>query len=189
MSIRVSMTAAEKIELSGLQEDEVKSLEAMVSGHTWCLSVNGRLETRSRWEPLPAPAEDESMMPFWQPSTSGHTQLELRGVELPSGIHASIMIQNLCGYRYSPENYRTESEKLEAFGFQCLRSRRGENGRFWEMWYLPGTWSARGELALAIQDIKDDQIRIDTAVKFLCRKVSFGSLDVSWQRAAMVIDD
>ncbi len=183
------MIAAEEIELSGLQKDEVKSLEAMVNGHTWCLSVNGRLETRSRWEPLPAPAEDESMMPFWQPFVPGHTQLELRSVELPLGVHASIMIQSLCGYHYSPENYRAESKKLKGFGFQCLRSRRGEDGRFWEMWYLPGTWSAQGELALAMPDIRDDRIRIDAAVSFLCRKVSFGSLDVSWQRAAMVMED
>ncbi len=151
--------------------------------------VNGRLEASSRWEPLPAPARDEEMMPFWQPSIPGHTQIELRNIEVPLGFSVSLMIQSLCGYDYSPENYRREAGKLEDFGFHCLRSRRGRDGHFWEIWYLPGLWSARGLLREAIGSIQEESAKADAAIKFLCKHTSFGSLDVSWQRAAMVRDD
>ncbi len=186
--IRVSAHGAGKISLEGLNPQEVDQLQAMAWGHSWCMVVDGRLQTVSRWEPLPAPAQDETMMPFWQPSAPGPAQIELCEVPVPLGLQAGITIEHVCGYHYTPENYRTETTKLEEFGFECLRSRRRSDGRYWEMWYLPGLWSAKGRLKGTLYGIKDPAQSIDEAVRFLCRNVQFGSLNVTWQRAAMTMD-
>jgi hypothetical protein len=188
--IRVNMTSRDQIGLGNLNPEEVQSLEGMALGHRWCIvTPEGRLRTHSRWEPLPAPAQDETMMPFWQSMLPGPTQMEFREVPVPLGSQAGIIIESVCGYYYTPENYRTETAKLEEFGFECLRSRRGPDGRFWEMWYLSGAWSAQGQLKGTLVGIKDPKEQVDEMVRFLCRNVQFGSLSVSWQRAAMVIED
>jgi hypothetical protein len=111
--IRVASRGAGGFSLCNVSPEETDKLEAMALGHAWCMIVNGRLQSQSRWELLPKPAADETMMPYWQPVSPGHAQLELRGIETPPGAQAGIMIQSLCGYEYSPENYRRESEKLE----------------------------------------------------------------------------
>lgn len=187
--IRVNMTGPGRIEIGNLSPDEVRSLEGMVHGHNWCIATNeGRLKTQSRWEPLPMPARDETMMPFWQPMHPGPTQMEFREVPSPLGFSPGIIIESVCGYYLTPENYQAETTKLEEFGFECLRSRRGPDGGFWEMWYLSGLWSAKGRLKGTLYGIKDPAQAIDEAVRFLCRNVQFGSLNVTWQRAAMTVD-
>lgn len=187
--IKVSMTASDRIEIGNLSREEVENLEGMANGHNWCIvTPGGRLRTQLRWEPLPAPAQDEMMMPFWQPMQPGPAQMEFREVPVPLGSQAGIIIESVCGYHYTPENYRAETAKLEEFGFECLRSRRGPEGRYWEMWYLSGSWSAKGRLKGALVGIKDPKEQIDEMIQFLCRNVQFGSLNVTWQRAAMTVD-
>ncbi len=184
--IRVSMTGPGRIEISNLSQDDVQNLEGMALGHNWCITTpDGRLQTQSRWEPLPDPAQDETMMPFWQPALPNTVQLELKEVAMPPGSSVGIIIQHLCAYDYSPENYRHQAEILESFGFECLRSRRGPDGRYWEMWHLPGMWSARGRLKGTLHGITEPAKQADEAIRFLCKNVVFGSLDISWQRAAM----
>lgn len=184
--IKVSMTGPDRIEIGNLSPAEVQSLEGMVKGNNRCIvSLAGRLETQSRWEPLPTPAQDETMMPFWQPMLPGPVQMEFREVPTPLGSQAGIIIEHVCGYFYTPENYRAETAKLEEFGFKCIRSRRGPDGGFWEMWYLPDLWWAKGQLKEDLVGIKDPGQAIDQAVRFLCRNITFGSLSVTWQRAAM----
>lgn len=62
-------------------------------------------------------------------------------------IHgAAITIQHVCGYDYSDDFYRENAKKLESYGFICCRSNRGSEGRFWEIWFLPGLWMAEGDL-------------------------------------------
>lgn len=75
----------------------------------------------------------------------------------------------------------------------------GDDGKFWETWYLSGVWAAKGDLKGVVERRKlegdKDQDRAvekrketNGVISFLCRKVSFGQLDVVVQRAAMVID-
>ncbi len=187
--IRVSSYGAGDFSLKNVDSKEVDGLQAMALGHAWCSVVNGRLLTISRWEPLPAPAQDETMMPFWQPMLPGPTQMVFREVPVHLGMDAGIIIESVCGYYYTPENYRAETAKLEEFGFECLRTRRGPDGKFWEMWYLSGAWSAAGRLKDTLVGIKDPKEQVDEMVRFLCKNVQFGSLNVTWQRAAMVIED
>ena len=100
----------------------------------------------------------------------------------------SITIQGLCGYNYTEENYKWNAEKLESYGFQCLRSRRGTDAKFWELWFLPGLWCSKGDLEANVKRGKDDKEELKIALEFLRHKVSFGTLDVSNQRMCMVLD-
>jgi hypothetical protein len=101
----------------------------------------------------------------------------------------SFVVQHLCGYHWTPENYAREAEKLAGWGFECLRSRRLPGGQFWELWYLPGLWAARGGL----RDETDfpggtEVAKAARAIRFLCKNASFGTLDVTAQRAAMTVE-
>jgi len=98
-----------------------------------------------------------------------------------------IIITSLCGHYYSKASYKLQAKKLESYGFEVLRSKEGEDKKIWEMWYLPGPWSAKGDLKKAVEEdpVWKEEKKIDKAIGFLCRHVEFGSLEVSTQRAAM----
>ncbi len=178
------------VTIEGLTEEEERGIIAVVNGHWWT-SVNseGRLKFFATREELPGPAEDEEMMPYWRHPILGEGVLQHHLFDsdaLSYSISPSIVVQHLCGYYYTPENYRKQVKKLESYGFECLRSRRGDDGRFWEIWFLSGLWAAKGDLkvALAGNEAKD----VEKVVRFLCTHASFGTLDVVVQRAAMQID-
>ena len=177
-----------KIEIGGLNDEESECMNGVLNGHWWATVKDGRLVFEPTRQPLPAPVEDAEIAPHWR------GQGQLRFVQLDKeraeGAFApQIIIQSLCGYYWTKENYRKQAERLESYGFACLRSRRGDDGKFWEVWYLPGLFLARGGLEKAISDEKDNKLKLDKAVSFLCQNCSFGSLEVSVQRAAMVLDD
>lgn len=175
--------------LRGLKPEEIENMEGMLHNHFW-VTVNhdGRLETIRRKELVPGPTEDEDMLPFWSRHKSGAVQTELFETEDFKHRFPSIVIQHLCGYGYTPERHKDCAQQLESYGFECMRSRRGENGRYWEIWLLLGPWSAKGELGKAVRRNKKKD-ELDVVIDFLCRYVSFGSLDIMVQRAAMSMDD
>lgn len=189
------------IRITHLSEDEhEKMLGAFKSkeGTYWVRIRNGRLESRPHFIELPSPVYDDEMLPFWRKPTQKEVKLSLKKYkripfkeENDEELHlmASIFIRSLCGYYYSPENYKFNAEKLTSFGFECLRSRRGDDGKFWEIWQLPFLDAARGDLKKRIHKVKDDSKRLKIALNFLARTVSFGSLDVSVQRMAMPTPD
>ena len=55
------------------------------------------------------------------------------------------------------------------------------------MWYLPYLEAAKGGLKEVI-DGDDKKTATQRAITYLCEHASFGSLEVSVQRAAMTID-
>ncbi len=195
--IRIPCYGAGVVRVEGLSRDsEERMMASLRAGAYWIRVVDGKLEFVPIWKELPGPTEDVEMMPFWRLPTKEEkvSVPKLFDLEpLPPNSSPSISIQSLCGYNYSEENYRANAARLESFGFHCLRSRRGSNAQFWEIWYLPGLWSAKGELKDFVDSERErgkkDEPRLTQAViDFLCRNVSFGTLDVSVQRAAMVID-
>lgn len=183
------------VDIHGLDSHEFKLIEGFMHGHQWItVSEGGRLRAIPTYKKLPAPDEDEMMLPFWRPAEMGvETQLEMfEFVSKPEYFSPSIIIQSLCGYCYSPENYRREAANLQRWGFECLRSRRDDSGRYHEMWLLSSTYSAKEQLKEAIDAVKQgngfENRRVEVAVSFLCRHALFGSLDVSAQRVAMTAD-
>lgn len=180
-----------------LTKAEVDVMQSLSTGSSWVRVKDGRLETRPCFEEPPLPEQDPLIPPKWihketenweklAPFLRNPTPLEPALGE-PRRVYESpsFIIQSLCGYNDTP--YETEARKLQDFGFECLRSRRGADGHFWEIWYLPGLWYAKGplkELYLPEGTVKS----INKAIDFLCRYVSFGTLHVCYQRAAMIID-
>ena len=189
-----------KITITGLTSEEIERIRAsMLGGHHWvCRDDQGHLSHIPSFESLPNPYVDEEMLPFWQPSSEDSpVQMELfhPTVGFDTKIHnqdCSFYIEHLCGYHYSAENYRMQAERLTSYGFICMRSPRDAvSGQYWEQWYLPGLWKARGALRERVDERAraHPRLRAEMAVGFLCRNVQFGSMNVSVQRAAMAMAD
>ncbi|MFA6269725.1 MAG: hypothetical protein WC657_00760 [Candidatus Paceibacterota bacterium] len=187
---RIVMHGGDSMTIDGiLHEDQQKVLASFNAGAYWIRVKDGNLEIVPSWENLPDPIKDKKMLPFWRKATVAETaQLKLFELE---GVHEndspSISIQSLCGYSYSPENYQFLAEKLESYGFQCMRSRRGAGARYWEIWFLPGLWAAEGDLKEKIGRHKGKNA-MKAATSFLAQNIEFGTLDVSVQRMCAVLD-
>lgn len=187
------------LQVQGLQSQEVDRLRAsLLGGHHWVRGDGeGRLEHVPSFEPLPGPVTDEEMLPYWRkPRPEETRQAEMFGFDKQTeaellGHLPSIYITGLCGYSHTPENYKRQAEKLSSWGFICMRSQRyPDDGQFFEVWYLPGLYSVKGTLAESIsrQGTSTDVDKLKWAIHFLCCNASFGNLEVSVQRVALVID-
>ena len=198
-TIRItSFSSMGSVTIDGLTQREVDALRHAFSAKCSLVGVNqdGRLDVHDRHEPLPEPQDDPPMYQFW----SGTADRFLTDSPKPpktfdfSSIDAysspAIVIQHLCGYNYTPNNYKAQCQLLQSYGFACLRSRRGQDGQFWEIWYLPGLWSATGDLAFHMSTGKhdNDSRKLQRAVEFLRSHASFGTLDICCQRLACVVD-
>jgi hypothetical protein len=198
--IRVSGTSHRRrdqgeVTIGELTSEEMESMEAFTLGACWIrVSEDGRLERRERFAELPGPIEDPCQPPKWIPLVDWTKEAPflvnptppLAEEPNPKYNSPAFIVKYLCGYNNTP--YEHEARKLQSYGFECLRSRRGRDGRFWEIWYLAGYYFAKGELKSEMALKSDDAEQISAAINFLCRRVSFGTLDVCYQRAAMVID-
>lgn len=190
-----------EMHITGLTKTEVERMKAVVHGQSWLRTTeDGRLEFQPTMNPLPGPADDEQLLPHWPPAVPRSDRKEVRtrrklvqvdfdfNTDVNRFFHPSFSIQHLCGYSYTPENYKRQADLLESWGFECLRSRRGESGHFWEIWYLPDILLAQGELKKAVGDLRGVEAT-EKAINFLCRRAQFGTLDLSTQRAAMPAPD
>lgn len=189
--ISVSMHGNGEMSLKGLSRESLERMMAAITLGAYFVTVeNGKLITFPKWEKLPSPTEDKEMLPFWR-TYMGPEQKAVFDEYKHSKeqvFSPSITITSLCGYYYSDENYKWEAEKLESYGFNCLRSRREIDQKFWELWYIPGLWATKGELKERLRVVKTDKAKLKAALEFLSRKCTFGSLDVSSQRIAMVME-
>lgn len=177
--------------ISGLTEDELKRCTGVTRGQWWMRVEDGRLQFSSARKPLPAPTED-SLLPHWREAAlpqegEPRYQLTLFGDGDAGAQTPSIIIQHLCGYNYAPEYYKEVADFLEECGFACLRSRRGDDGQFWEIWFLPGLWAAKARLREALYGVPEGE-RMQVAMRFLAEQSSFGALDIAIQRMCQVIE-
>lgn len=180
------------ISLKGFSPENLeKMLAAMTSGAYFVRVEKGELVAVPIWEKLPDPIEDKTMAPFWRkPETNiNPVDYEENYLSKEKFSSASISIQHLCGHNYSENGYKNEAQKLESYGFECMRSRRSTDGEFWEIWFLPGLWFAKGYLGKRLKKITDEEKRLEIALEILRQSVSFGTLDVSVQRLGMASPD
>lgn len=156
-------------DINGLDSRELDLLKGAMHGHQWVTCQKGRLKNVPAYDPLPGPAQDEALMPFWsRPIPDEGVQLSLFSFEpVPAWSSPSITISHLCGYHYSEENYRQQAQNLAHWGFVCMRSQRDDSGQFHEHWYLPGLWAAKGELKLVIDALDPYILDTNRAEKFL----------------------
>jgi hypothetical protein len=141
-----------RMDIHGLDSRELELMKGAMHGHQWVTCKGGRIKHVPAYEPLPDPAEDEAMTPFWRrPAPEEGVQLSLFPFEpVPVWASPSISISHLCGYHYSEERYAIQAKNLTRWGFVCLRSQRDDSGQFYEQWHLPGLWAAKEELKAAI---------------------------------------
>jgi hypothetical protein len=190
-----------EVSIGNLTPEETNTIEAFVLGSCWIrVSEDGRIERRERFEKLPDPISDPYSPPKWISAIDWTKEAPflvnpipaLPEEPKPSYEDPGFIVRYLCGYNNTPYEY--EARKLQSYGFECLRSRRGPDGRFYEIWFLPSRYFAKGELEDAI-DLRtskngesEQSSKTSVVVNFLCNHVSFGTLDVCYQRAAMVVD-
>jgi hypothetical protein len=204
---RSSGRSSNSIEITGLTQEEADQLLSAVRGLSWFKVEEGRLKANPCHLPLPDPIHDEHMLPFWRQFSNIQAQgefLEKMFEDMSDDViyMPHFTIQSLCGYNYTQENYAQESEKLLSYGFIQTRSKRGEDGHYWELWYLPGVWCVKGDLKEVVDGItakaktwedphgkRKDKECFNAVLEFLRRNISFGTLDISIQRLCMVMDD
>ena len=181
--------------IANLSDEEHEKVFGCIQGGMWWIRVeNGELKFVPNYKPLPSPIEDSTMFPFWRKATQeemkrSYSMFETQPIEELHSSIASITIHSWCGYYYTPERYKIEAENLISYGFECLRSRRGEDSTYWEIWLLPSLIFAKGNLQMCIQAGEDDKKKLALALEFLRKNSTFGSLDVSVQRLAMQMPD
>lgn len=193
-SVYAAMTSEKRVDIGGLVDGEREAIEGALNGHYWITVRDGRIQKIPARE-TPLSEVDEGMLPFWRAFDQKQEGLQLKLVEfepIKEGYSPAIFIQSLCGYNYTPATYRHDAAVLEEYGFICMRSRRSEDGRYWEIWYLPGLWAAKGRLKEALgAERASEKKKLERAFDFFhSRKcqVTFGTLDVTVQRMAMEMD-
>ena len=203
--MRVSSYGGDRFELTNVSEEEQDALQRMMLGLARVrMGEKGELEVLDVHDPVPPPTADEAIAPFFSAPELHAVQKVLPMADPFEGGHdPGIIIQHLCAYSFSPEGYQAQAERLEAWGFECLRSRRNDAGKYWEHWVLHGLWAAKGDLRDALEDVgrdltlQDDpvtdrlerrRVKLEAAIAFLCKRASFGTLDVFWQRAAAILE-
>lgn len=100
----------------------------------------------------------------------------MRAPEKGKPYDPAIFVEHIQGYS---GDWKGKAEKMEAAGFELLRSRRGKDGKIWEVWFLPATWFARGP----IKGFKHDKIRT-----WLFQVISPGNVTIAGERWGLAID-
>lgn len=187
-----------RVEFVNLTRKERDALESFMLGGSYVRCVNGRIHAFHAWEPLPGPEEDPLLAPHWKP---GEVK-QFGGVPMGEGWHspgititalgAGIPVDSAVGATRQAEN----QQRVVDCGFECLRSRRGKDGRYWEQWVLHGLWAAKGPLKDHLEQWhKTHQphwhLDVEEAARFLTvdLRIAFGSMDVTIQRWALTCDD
>lgn len=130
-------------------EDERKVIESAIERGTHWLRLSPGLEPRLHpaFEPVPEVPDPLTAAQWKQGPVIERADTGLRG----DGSSRAFFVSGLGAY---DGRYAKRALLLENAGFACLRSRRGEDGRIWEFWYLPSKWSAEGP----IKGMDDDAI-------------------------------
>ena len=56
-----------------------------------------------------------------------------------------IFVQHIQGYG-GEEQYKENEKVFTGAGFDRLRSEKGDDGKYWEIWFLPGRYAAKGPI-------------------------------------------
>lgn len=182
------------ISFDGLTEKELHAFEAFEIGESYLRVLNGRLHAYSAREPLPTPEEDPILGPHW----TGGAVKEWGGLPSEEGWHSpGIIITGLGAGSGSVEGRLRSQQIVTECGFVCLRSPRGEDGKYWEQWVLHFMLAARGPLKEHLDRWKEAfaghpewHAEAEEAARFLTRDlgVHYGSLDITIQRWVLSYD-
>lgn len=188
--VRVASYGAGSITLTGLSPESIELVQGAVLGANYISFKDKKLISVPAWKELPSPTEDKEMIPFWRTATV-EEKSELKVSEInfePLSEHSgpAVTISNLGGPNESPEKYQQYAKMLESYGFDCLRSRRGLDAKYWELWYLPCLSSAKGDLEDSFRGkmLTKNTEKIKHVKNFLSKKIVFGTLNISVEKMA-----
>ncbi len=202
--------------------EEMENLNAMALGACWLRQTDAGLERIEHYKPVPSPIDDPMIPPkFDRPRVK--FKCPPLGTATPADIDKAQQAANEAHRQYvkAPFNVREDIEPSEGWhfpsfivrgvgaggggygpaaqrlidaGFECMRSRRGRDGHYWELWFLPSSTFARGTLKEAIGKLKSEQPKLwldecRVVIDWLISNVDFGSAEVVVQRAALSYDD
>lgn len=146
-----------EITLRGSKDDMAQIAGALQYGMKWVrITASGVLQSTDVYTRLPDPIDDPELQDIWRHvplSEDAPVQMRLfyddPAMREParewSKNNRAIYLQSISGYA-GREAYVERAKQLEAAGFVCLRSRRGDSGRYWEIWYLPSPAHGRGPI-------------------------------------------
>jgi hypothetical protein len=165
-----------RIELS--DRKALAALEAAASGAYWVRGDGNGGIVKHRRLTEPAIEPDPVVEPHFKVSHQYAFVSYLK--EARTWPEPAVYVQHICGYNYSPENYAKKAATLEGAGFSCLRSRRGDNGSYWEVWYLPGPWAGAGPLC----GVK----KTSAIIEWICRFVGPGTIEAGGEHWGLSVD-
>ncbi len=180
-----------EVTLSGEKEDVVAFVGAIQFGMKWVkLTGDGTIGVADVFKGTPSPIDDPEMQNVWcfdplPPEEPVQMQLLYDDPEMKdpkhewSREHRAIFLQSIQGYA-GRDAYKHRAERLLEAGFSCLRSRRGDDGKYWEIWYLPGVCCGRGP----IKDMKTS----DEVMKWVLNSIGPGTLTMGGEHWGLSID-
>ena len=189
--------------LTGLSKPEVEAMQGAILGANWIRVHEGRMAIAHAYEQSPPPAKDPDIGPFWpRPDACKYTRKDHK-VQMfdhadPGFSEAALIVKHIgagCP-RTDEDAYDRNARLLESWGFECLRSRRGSDGKFWEVWYLPSLFFAEGDLGARLANVKGkygsptyQKDRLDAAMRVVEQHVNFDQMDASNQRYGLRYGD
>jgi hypothetical protein len=190
------------IKIEHLTPAEVSAVEAFLNGSAYLRCIGGRLHSYHAYEQLPDAESDPLLAPHWP--NDGEPK-EFGGIPTGEGWHMpGIVITALGagGSHYHDEPARS-AKILTDCGFHCLRSPKGEDGKYWEQWVINSLWGARGRLKEHLDEWgEQDHVKkmkdkthwhkqAEEACRFLVNdlQIAFGSMDITIQRWALCAPD
>jgi len=116
----------------------VENVEAaLIQGSMWMKCSGDNLIFTPAYK-TPTLEIDSYIDPFFKKSTLRCLAIkketnEIKKRDNMDNSRCSFYVQHLQGYNGC---YESVSRSMEVAGFECLRSRRGKDGKIWEIWYL-----------------------------------------------------
>lgn len=149
-----------EIHLAGSQ-NEVELIEAMLAGVCFVTQVGNELVRHEKHCPVDLTPDPETAH-YWPPAVRPgeakvpviQSQLPFTATEFKPGVEQSIVqcdetgmsiyVQGLSGY--GCDNLEERERRMREMGFVPLRSPRGNDGKYWEIWYLCSAICAEGSM-------------------------------------------
>ena len=166
-----------EIHISGNAGD-IRAIELMMLGVAWVRRGKQGLEISEAYEKPPALTDDPSLSEHWPtdivpPAVQyrlfmDEDEQQKQG-RLKFGLDfRAIYVSSITAYA-GTDVYAARASLLEGAGFMCLRSRRDNEGKYCESWFLPGQSCTKG----TIKGKNHEEI-----VSWLMQSVGPGSISV-----------
>lgn len=173
------------VTLSYLQPEEVDAFYALSIGNCYVAVVDGRIRTWQMYETPPTPKADPIIGPHWNKAPGN--EIKVGAVPTGEGWHTPTI------YVHHPQNEKAV-ETLESYGAICLRSRRLEEGKYWET-YVLHTWRLTGRLKEHVDELEKKlgsklswSARAEVIARYVAKTAQSGSVDIVIQRWALTCD-